>query len=436
MIGALALTACGQGSPDDQPGATAADGENSEPDGGEESTESDGEATIRYAWWGSDTRAQLNQELIDLFMEEHPDITIIPDYSEFSGYWDKLATQTAGGDTPDVMMQEERYLREYAERGVLADLSDYDIDTANIEDALLGSGQFNDGLWGVPTGANVFALIVDPQVFENAGVQTPDDTSWTWDEYASLMAGITENTPDGVYGTRDFGFIEGGLNIWLRQHGQSLWDENGEIGFEPQLLAEFWEFSLDLIESGAAPPATLAVERLSGGPEQSMIATNEAAVASYWSSQLQSLTNASGRELELLRLPGETEFERSGLFFKPAMAISMSAETEYPEAAATFIDWMLNSPQAGELILNDRGLPANLEVREHIRSGFTDVEQIEVAFIESVAEDIVDAPPPPPPGAGQVSDILGRLNEAVLFEQITPEEGAEQFVAEASQATG
>ena len=36
----------------------------------------------------------------------------------------------------------------------------------------------------------------------------------------------------------DRGFIESDLGIWLRQHGQNLWDENGEIGFEAELMAE------------------------------------------------------------------------------------------------------------------------------------------------------------------------------------------------------
>ena len=213
-IGSLTLAACGQGenpadpADDDAPTADA--------------TGDGGEATIRFSWWGSDTRHQLNQELIDAFEAEHPGITVTPDYTDWGGYWDKLATQTAGGDTPDVIMQEERYLREYAERGVLANLADHDIDTSKIDESILGSGEFNDGLWGIPTGVNVRVMMADPQIFADAGVEMPDDETWTWQDYHDLMVEVSANTDAGVYGAQDFGMIEPDLSIWARQHGHNL----------------------------------------------------------------------------------------------------------------------------------------------------------------------------------------------------------------------
>lgn len=437
MAGSLALAACGQGEDPAAPDAGDDPAETEDADDDADADAGDGEqATIRFSWWGSDTRHQMNQDLIDAFEDEHPDITVTPDYTDWGGYWDKLATQTAGGDTPDVLMQEERYLREYADRGVLANLADYDIDTSNIDESILGSGEFGGGLWGIPTGVNVRVMMADPQLFEEAGVEMPDDTTWTWDDYHDLMVQITENTPDGTYGAQDFGFIEPDLSIWARQHGQNLWNEEGEIGFEPEIAAELWQRSLDLIEAGGAPPASLSLEIDAGGPEQSLIATNQGAIARFWTNQLEAITSASGRDLQLLRYPGETEFERTGLFQKPAMALSMSAGSDYPEAAATFIDWMLNSPEAGEIILSDRGLPANMDVRAHIMDQLSDTEQQAADFIEDLAPDIVDAPPAPPRGAGQVADLLARINEEVLFGQTTPQEGAERFISEAATITG
>ena len=118
------------------------------------------------------------------------------------------------------------------------------------------------------------------------------------------------------------------------------------------------------------------------------------------------------------------------------MAISMSSQTEYPEEAATFIDWMINSNEAGEIILSDRGLAANIEVREHIEEHFDDADQLTASFLEEVEPSILDAPPTPPVGAGAVSDLLARINEEVLFERLTPQEGAEEFIREAEEIIG
>src|SRR5690625_6479221 len=125
MAGSLALAACGQG---EDPAASDAGDDPAETEDADDDADADAgdgeQATIRFSWWGSDTRHQMNQDLIEAFEDEHPNITVTPDYTDWGGYWDKLATQTAGGDTPDVLMQEERYLREYADRGVLANRSE------------------------------------------------------------------------------------------------------------------------------------------------------------------------------------------------------------------------------------------------------------------------------------------------------------------------
>ena len=59
--------------------------------------------TLRFAWWGSDSRHKTTQKVIDAYEAEHPNVTINGEFGEFSGYWDKLATATAAGDAPDII---------------------------------------------------------------------------------------------------------------------------------------------------------------------------------------------------------------------------------------------------------------------------------------------------------------------------------------------
>lgn len=427
---ALALTACGQADnlePTDVP-----EGGEVQPTNETTGGNGAGQATIRFSWWGSDVRHQLNQELIAAFMDQYPDITVVPDFTDWTGYWDKLATQTAGGDTPDVIMMDMNYIREYADRGILANLNEYDIDVADIDEALIGSGEFNDGLWGLPTGGNIVAKMADPQIFEEAGVDLPDDATWTYGEYHDLMVQISQNTPDGVYGAQNIGVGDNEAMVWFRQHGVEFWSEDGTISDEPELLAELWQLGLDLIEDGGSPPASLAIEIHAGGPEQSLVATNRGAVSQFWTNQLAAVSTAAGRDLQLLRFPGETEFDRTGLFVKASMLLSLSATSDYPEEAAFFLDWMQNSTEAGEILLADRGVPANLSVREHVADSLNPSEQQAVAFIEEVSESIVDSPPPPPAGTGEVLTLFSQINEEVLFGQTTPQDAAERFIREAN----
>src|SRR5690606_17717419 len=118
--------------------------------------------------------------------------------------------------------------------------------------------------------------------------------------------------------------------------------------------------------NGGQPDASRSVEYQNAGPEGSLLGTNAGAMGVWWSNQLGALSDASGHDLELLRLPGESQFERTGMYFKPAMYYSISARTEHPEESAKFVDFLLNDPEVAALQLTDRGLPANQSVREAI----------------------------------------------------------------------
>lgn len=423
-VGALALTACG------------GDGGVANPGGGGSSSADSGPVEIRFSWWGSDTRHQTTQQLIDLFEEKNPDITVVPDYTDWGGYWDKLATSVAAGDAPDVITQEERYLADYASRGVLADLGELDVDTASIDASVLESGNTGGGLYGIPTGVNAYAVLADPQVFTDAGVDLPDDTTWTWEDYVEVANAVSTGSGDGVYGTQDYGFNEAGLAILARQRGETLYTPEGELGVSEETVADFFQLSLDLQAGGGQPDAARSVELEGAGPEGSLLGTNTGAMGMWWTNQLGAISTASGRELELLRLPGESEGERTGMYFKPAMFYSVAKTSAHPEAAAKLVDFLLNDPEAGALMLSDRGLPANTEVRESVKDSLPPADKQAAEFLEALGSEIVDGPPVPPQGAGDVVEILKRINTEVLFDRSTPEDAAAQFLSEVDAATG
>ncbi|MFP3467995.1 extracellular solute-binding protein, partial [Leifsonia sp. SIMBA_070] len=82
------------------------------------------------------------------------------------------------------MTMDEKYLQEYAGRGALADLTTMDgLDLSKFDDSALALGEFEDGLYGLSTGQNAYTVMVNEDLFEQAGVEIPDDTTWTWEDY-------------------------------------------------------------------------------------------------------------------------------------------------------------------------------------------------------------------------------------------------------------
>ncbi|MFE6386850.1 ABC transporter substrate-binding protein [Nocardiopsis dassonvillei] len=395
----------------------------------------DGTVELRFSWWGSNERQATMLQVIENFEADNPDIRITAETTDWSAYWDRLATTTAANDSPDVLMQEERYLREYADRGALLDLSEAEgLDLSLIDPLVAESGQLDGQTFGAASGVNAYSIHADPEAFAAAGVEMPDDDSWTWADYVEIAGQISEGTGGEIAGAQSMSYNEAGFQVFARQHGEALYNEDGSLGFSQETLEAWYEITQDLLENGGQPSAARSVEIQAGGIDQSVVATGEGAMAHFWSNQLGNVVEASGREIQLLRYPGETEFDRTGLFFKPAMFYSISAGSEHPAEAARFVDYMLNDPAASELLLADLGLPANTEVREAILDDLPESDARMAEFMSEIEGTIVDGNPPAPIGAGQVVDISSRVSDGLAFGDLTPAEAAEQFMTEVEAA--
>jgi multiple sugar transport system substrate-binding protein len=393
--------------------------------------------TLQFSWWGSDVRHEYTQKIIDLYESEHPGITIQPTFTGFADYWDRLATSVAGGNAPDVLQHETRYVREYAERGALLDLSKYVpdiIDTTDLDQSVMETGVIDGRMYAIPIGVNAHAVVADPQVFADAGIAMPDDETWTYDEMIDVAARITQATPDGTWGYQMTTAIDTSFETFARQRGEALFNEQGELGFRRETLVAWWTHQQAFIDRGAAPPASKAVEIEAADIDGSLFSTHQGAMGTAWTNQLLALDEVSGRNLELLRFPGQRT-DQLGMYYKPSQFWSASASTEHPEEAAAFINFLLSDPRVADLMLSERGLPVNLVERARILGKLTPSDQRAAAFLKEIGPDIAPPPPLPPQGAGEVQGILQQLNEQVMFGQLTVDAAADQFMQQVATVT-
>ncbi|MFC8679877.1 ABC transporter substrate-binding protein [Microbacterium ureisolvens] len=419
----LTLTACGGAA--EEPAATGP-------------TLSDEPVTLSFTWWGNDVRHGITEELIAAFEAEHDNITIEPQYTDWAGYWDKLATTVAAGDAPDIIQMDEKQLSTYAANGVLLDLGTLgdQLPTGDFPESVLGTGALDGTQYGIPVGINTYTYMANTDLLESLGIELPDDETWSWDDLNEIAEEVTTASGGAVVGSQSWGFEDGGLNNWLRQHGESLYAEDGspEVTATADTLAEWWQNLLDVTEAGGTPDPSATIERESAGLAESFTATNQSAFGPWWSNQVAALRDASGQSLVPLMVPTPDEGESSAAYYKPSMFWSASAKTEHPAEVALFLDFLANSEEAADLLLAERGVPANDKIREYITPKLGEVDQEVVDFLDKIAPRVGDAPPATPPGGGAIETIIDQHTQRVLFGEVTPEEAAESFIAELQRA--
>ncbi|MDG5785881.1 extracellular solute-binding protein [Evansella sp. AB-P1] len=386
------------------------------------------EVELRYMWWGSQTRHDRILELIDLFEAENPHITINYEFLSFGDFGERLATQSAAGNAPDIFHIVDRWLPQYAGAGLLADLQPFidsgAINTDHVEQSSLEPGYIGDQLVALNAGSNAFTLIFDPEMFDEAGVDYPEP-GYTWDEYVEMGVQVRDalGLPYAVQmdATHDREF---GIN--LRQQGYWLYNEDATgLGWEDDdLFLDYVDFWMDLIDEGIAPPVdvTAAAE----GLENALLVREQIPMQVFHSNQIVAVTQTANRPFELTILPSHENGE-TGQYIRASMFIAMNANTEHPDEVALFLDFMTNNKEAHEIMQGDLGVPISAEIREHLYHDAEHTVQQQFDYIELISQYASQAPPPPPAIGQEVDAFFDDIIDEVRYGVATPEEALEKY---------
>ena len=388
-----------------------------------------GPTELALAWWGNPTRNKNTDAMIAEYMKANPNVKISAQPGEFSSYWDKLATQTAGGQAPDIIQMDMNYISEYGTRGALLDLKD--VDTSKFVEGTVDSGKINDKLVGVNAGINSALFFANPKVFEKAKMDLPDDTTWTWDQ--AIEVGTEVASKGGVpIGIAELFSHDAAFGTFVRQHGKELFTPDG-LGFDVAEAQAWFELMLKAQKAKAIGTPEQITEEVAKPLDQKALVLGNAAM--FWSNsnQLEAISNAAGGDylMEPLRGPSLTgKATDRKTWYKASMLWSASAKTQNPEAAVAWINWFANDQAAASIDKAERGIPPNSEILAAVESSLSPAQKRVAKYITDIAPEVGTTPIAPPPGGGTIAEVLTRHGTDVLFERTSPAEGAQKFVDE------
>lgn len=386
----------------------------------------DEKVSLDLAFWGNDVRADLYNKAIDAFNEKYPNITVNSSFLAFPEFWEKRQTEAAGKNLPDVMQFDYSYLRQYSENGLLLDLDPYlggIIETDPLPQNILDIGVVNDTTYGIATSTNAWGLFTNPVLLEKAGVD--EFAGGSWEDYTTWMKDITDAGGGEYWGGGDYTGRIQNFELQLRAEGGNLFTEDGEPGFDEARLKAFWEEGQSIRDGIGIPQQTVEEAAPLGGFDTAQTAS-ELTWDNFGAGYLGNLGEGY-TELGLVA-PPVTEEGAKDLYLKPSMLHSIAANTDEPEAAATLVNFLVNSPESGEIFGTNRGLPAS---ETALAAAELDPLSQQVKDYEaSIADRLGDAPPVPIVGYGTLEEKFRQLGVELNFGTMTVDDAVSQFFTE------
>lgn len=391
--------------------------------------------TLKMAWWGNQVRNERTQSVFDKYHELNPSIIINGQFFQWDDYWNKLATQVAGKKLPDLIQMDYAYLNTYVGKNQLLDLKPYidsgELDVSNIEDNVLRMGESGNGIYGIASGINAPCIFYNKTILDESNIELREDLSL--EEFVVLAKEVAKKT--GYKATIISNVNGSDLGAWTRANNLRV-TEKGYPG-NAEDYTPFFAILEKGIKDGWHSSPNKVVESVS--VEQSPLVYGSDPSTMTWciigtSNMLTAYQSAAqeGIEIGISSIPSD-DLKKSN-YLKPAMFFSVSADTKNPDESVKVLNFLINSKEANEILLGERGVPASKVIQEEILQKISKVEQKSFSYIT----DVITPNSSPigladPEGSYEVNDILVQLKEKIGYGEIGSKEAAKIFFEKANE---
>ncbi|KRG15308.1 ABC transporter substrate-binding protein [Virgibacillus soli] len=379
------------------------------------SKESNGQVELTFWLWPG----MGMESYIERYQEEHPNIKITVQETEYADHHQNLLTTLAAGSgAPDIAAVESGYIERFKENSQhFHNLLDYraeDIKNDYLEWRWREAAT-NDGsaLLGIPTDVGPMAMAYRTDIFEEAGLPTdPDEVSaqmGTWEEYMDAGRKLKEAT-----GKNMFNHVVD-LYAAVREQGEKQYfDEDGTlIVKDSDLIKKAWDLSVEGIEIHNNTERETA-------EWSAAIANGDFATVFLPPWMLQNIKNDAPETSGLWNIalmPGGSGNWGGSL-------LTLPAQGKHPEEAYEFISWIM-SPEIQLEIFKEKGnFPSTPSVYDdeevqNLSDEFFNRDDMGALFSEAAKQVkyVYRAP-----DTSTINGIIGDALKTIADGQATPEE--------------
>jgi multiple sugar transport system substrate-binding protein len=373
--------------------------------------------TIRYGWWGGSDRQQRYTEAFEAFEAENPDIQIEKEFAEYTAFQERMTTQMAARDVPDIFWIASPQVLTYEQNDLYRQLDDIEtFDLSDFDDELLDQIRLNGTLNTIPNGIFVPVIRYNATFAEEDGVEFPaeDSGQWTWDGLAEFLIDYNDNNSSGRRGIAYGADADLPFEAWCRQHGEELWSEEGQVGFSVDTLAGWFEWWENLRQSGAA----LSISEQDGvSPSWDLVGGTVLATvqnSNHIIDNSRSFPDFTFKQQSMPIMDDAADGHRY-LYF-PRQTIYRGIDEGKVNAAGSILNFIINDAEFLRFTGLTMGAPINPRVRQEVREFANDAE---LEALDAVENDTAMEMKPryeAPPGSNTWRTIMARTAEEIALE--------------------
>lgn len=386
--------------------------------------------TLRFLWWGNETRQKATISVIEAYQELHPNVTIEAEYGSFDGHYQKLITQLVGGEAPDLMQVDNSWINDFANRGdFLLDL--YTLtDTIDItgfdQKTLEQTAVVNGELRGLPFGCNALLFLVNTEFMEKYGIAA--DTVWTWEKILSEGKRIHESDPNAYLMNCDFRTLRSLIvpEYIYQMTGKMYAQDDFTLGVEREDFLNAFTFVKALYDNGVIQPIDEAVLYELKTEQNPKWINGEFGGIITWAAQISDWKKGVSYPLATSHYPVPEQGNNQSTVYRPAMFFAINKLSEHADVCADFMNFWYNSEEAIKLLGTVRSVPPTTNAQKLL----TDAGLIDADISKAI--DMAAANPSNALSAmvtdTSIEQILADCIQKMAYGMTTPEQATDEFM--------
>ena len=433
-MAAVSLMGCGSGAGDKKTDTTAAESSTAAAGANDSTAAGTTEAskepvTLRFSWWGSDSRHQALLAVIEAYEKKNPNVSVEAEYQGYDGYYEKIMTTLSSNTAPDIIQLSKEWLPDIqGAKHYLADLSTLPVDLSTLKDNLLeisGTYRGEPNIFPCTVGGSTI-VYVNTDFAEQYGVDLTK--KYTWDEIKELGKSIHEKDSDVYLMTADADMLN---RLYVQPYlaqitGKPLIDEETyTMNFTEADAAAAFRNIEELYSTNTIEPFGEAAA-FAGQADQNMkwINGKVGMIVDYTGSAPKYIASIDS-PLEVIPLPVIENAKTSGSIYGGDRGYAINDNSINKEEAAKFLDFLMNDPESIKICKTDVGYcPTKQSDDILIAEGvISEVQKkaVEVSAENSYTNNMIS-------GNTELEVVRKDLIQEVIYGDITPEEAAKELV--------